>query len=271
MSAPPGPPPGHPADGPPPPVRSFPPRRGRLTPTQRGALERLWPRYGIDLDGRPLDLAERFGAGCPVVLEIGSGMGEATAALAAAQPGLGVLAVDVHAPGLGQLLRAVERAALTNVRVARGDAVELLRDMIAPGALAGVRLFFPDPWPKTRHHKRRLVQPGFAALVADRVAPGGFVHCATDWPPYAAQMLAVLSGEPRLRNDHPGVAPRPRDRPMTRYERLGLAAGRPAVDLCFTRTADAPGLACSKPSRSVVEPSGVTTEGIPSCIHAPPG
>ncbi len=238
MSAPPAPRPGTVL---PPPVRSFHPRRGRLTPTQRDALERLWPRYGIDVDCRPLDLAARFGPGVPVVLEIGPGMGEATAALAAAQPQVGVLAVDVHTPGLGQLLHYVERDRLPNVRVARGDAVEVLRDMLGPGSLSGVRVFFPDPWPKTRHHKRRLVQPGFAALVAGRLAAGGFVHCATDWPPYAAQMLAVLSAQPLLRNDHPGPAPRPPDRPLTRYERVGLAQGRPVTDLCFTRLAPSPG------------------------------
>ncbi|MFJ6211728.1 tRNA (guanosine(46)-N7)-methyltransferase TrmB [Streptomyces sp. NPDC092296] len=230
-------------------IRSFHPRRGRLSGTQGDALERLWPRYGTAVDGAPLDLAELFGrSGLPVVLEIGFGMGETTAAMAAADPVTGILAVDVHTPGHAGLLSRIERDGLANVRLAAGDAVVLLRDMVAPGTLAGLRVFFPDPWPKSRHHKRRLIQPEFIALAVSRLAPGATVHCATDWEPYAEQMLAVLSGSPELVNLHPegdgtvladgsrpGYAPRPAWRPVTKFERQGLAKGHVVHDLLFRR------------------------------------
>jgi tRNA (guanine-N7-)-methyltransferase len=220
---------------PPPTIRSFHPRRSRMTQRSADAIERLWPLFGIDVVDQPLDLSKTFGAGVPVVLEIGSGMGEAAAAIAAADPNAGVLAIDVHTPGLGSLLARVEDAGLTNVRVAQGDAVDLLRDMLAPGSLSGVRIFFPDPWPKARHHKRRLVQPRFIELLVSRVAVGGFVHCATDWADYGQQMLTVLSAEPALVNCHEGFAPRPMSRPYTRFERAGLAKGHQVVDLMFRR------------------------------------
>lgn len=230
-------------------IRSFHPRRGRMSATQGDALERLWAAYGTPIDGTPLDLAALFGRpGLPVVLEIGFGMGEATAAMAAADPGTGVLAVDVHTPGHGNLLTAVERDGLENVRLAAGDAVVLLRDMLAPGVLAGLRVYFPDPWPKSKHHKRRLIQPDFVELAVSRLAPGAVVHCATDWEPYAEQMLAVLSACPELENMHPegdgtvledgsvpGYAPRPQWRPMTKFERQGLAKGHVVHDLLFRR------------------------------------
>jgi tRNA (guanine-N7-)-methyltransferase len=218
------------------PIRSFTPR-GRATPAQRQAVERLWPRWGVELDGRSrLDLGELFG-GLPVVLEIGFGMGEATAEMAEADPHTGILAVDVHTPGQGALLRQVERRGLSNVRVADGDALILLRDMLAPAALAGIRIFFPDPWPKKRHHKRRLVQPAFVELAASRLAPGAPLHCATDWEPYAEQMLEVLSASPSLANAAPGggYAPRPAARPLTRFERQGLAKGHVVRDVIFRR------------------------------------
>ena len=186
------------------------------------------------VDGHPLDLATTFG-GRPVVLEIGFGMGEATAAMAAAAPGAGILAVDVHTPGQGNLLRLMERDGLTNIRVADGDAVVLLRDMLPPASLAGLRVFFPDPWPKTRHHKRRLIQPDFVRLAVSRLAPGALVHCATDWEPYAQQILGVLTASPDLVNLHPGYAPRPDSRPLTKFERQGLAVGHVVRDLLFRR------------------------------------
>nr|WP_234347779.1 tRNA (guanosine(46)-N7)-methyltransferase TrmB [Streptomyces specialis] len=216
-------------------IRSFQPRRSRVTSAQRDALLRLWSRWGLEIDGRErLDLGALFD-GLPVVLEIGFGMGEATAEMAAADPGTGILATDVHTPGQGNLLRLAEQRGLTNVRVANGDAVILLREMIAPGALAGVRVFFPDPWPKKRHHKRRLVQPEFVELVASRLAPGGFLHCATDWEPYAEWMLEVLSAGSSFTNtaDGGGFARRPADRPLTRFERQGLAKGHVVRDLVF--------------------------------------
>jgi len=220
-------------------VRSYHPRRGRMTDSQHAAIERLWPAFGTRIDGSPLDLASFFGAGRPVVLEIGFGMGDATAAMAEADPDTGILAVDVHTPGHGNLLRLIAERGLDNVRLAQGDAVILLRDMLAPGTLAGLRAYFPDPWPKKRHHKRRLIQPDFVRLAVSRLAPGALVHLATDWEPYAEQMLEVLSAEPELENVYAGAdggwAPRPQWRPMTKFERQGLERGHVVRDLIFRR------------------------------------
>jgi tRNA (guanine-N7-)-methyltransferase len=212
-------------------VRTYKRRAGRVTSGQADALTRLWPRYGVEVDGTRLDLAELFGRVAPVVLEIGFGMGEATAAMAAAQPERDLLAVDVHTPGQGALLRLVEQRALTNVRVGDGDAIVLLRDMLAPASLSEVRLFFPDPWPKRRHEKRRLVSAAFADLVADGLHAGGRLHVATDWPAYAAHARRVLAAHPLLEVDD-GVPWRPR----TRFEEQGSAAGRPSYDVIATRT-----------------------------------
>ncbi|MFD5818854.1 tRNA (guanosine(46)-N7)-methyltransferase TrmB [Streptomyces sp. NPDC127038] len=219
-------------------IRSFQPRRSRVTTGQADALQRLWSRWGLDIDGRgTLDLAELFGADLPVVLEIGFGMGEATALMAAEDPATGILAVDVHTPGQGNLLSLAERSGLTNVRVANGDAIILLREMLAPDSLNGLRVFFPDPWPKKRHHKRRLIQPEFLDLAATRLAPGALVHCATDWEPYAEQMLEVLTAHPGFENTVPdgGFAPRPEFRPLTRFEGQGLDKGHVVNDLLFRR------------------------------------
>ncbi|MDT0440448.1 MULTISPECIES: tRNA (guanosine(46)-N7)-methyltransferase TrmB [Streptomyces] len=219
-------------------IRSFQPRRSRVTSGQADALQRLWPAWGLDIDGRGVvDLAELFGNARPVVLEIGFGMGEATARMAAADPGTNILAVDVHTPGQGHLLHLAERDGLTNVRVGNGDAIILLREMLAPDSLEGLRVYFPDPWPKKRHHKRRLIQPEFLDLVATRVRPGGTVHCATDWEPYAEQMLDVLSAHPDFENTVPGggFAPRPGFRPLTRFEGQGLEKGHVVNDLLFRR------------------------------------
>jgi tRNA (guanine-N7-)-methyltransferase len=212
-----------------PPVRSFKRRASRVTSTQRAALASHWQRLGLDVDGAPLDLPALFGRTSPVVLEIGFGMGEATVLMAAAQPAVDLLAVDVHTPGHGNLLRLVHEAGLTNVRVADGDATVLLRESLPPGSLAAVRIFYPDPWPKARHVKRRLVDAGFAALVADRLADGGILHIATDIPAYAEQAASVLAAEPRL------AATDPPWRPTTRFERRGVDAGRPATDLAARR------------------------------------
>lgn len=222
-------------------IRSFQPRRSRVTHGQRNALERLWPKWGVEVDGlSKLDLGALFDTlppGAPVVCEIGFGMGEATAKMAAADPATGILAVDVHTPGQGNLLRLAERNRLTNVRVANGDAVILLREMLEPDTLSGLRIFFPDPWPKKRHHKRRIVQPEFLDLAAGPLAPGATVHLATDWEPYAEQMLAVLADHPAFENTQPdgGFAPRPEVRPMTRFEKQGLHKGHVVRDLVFRR------------------------------------
>ncbi len=218
-------------------IRSFQPRRSRVTTGQQDALERLWPKWGLDIDGkRVLDLDQLFD-GLPVVLEIGFGMGEATAQMAADDPGTGILAVDVHTPGQGNLLGLADKAGSTNVRVANGDAVILLREMLAPASLDGLRVYFPDPWPKARHHKRRLIQPEFLDLVAPVLKPGAVIHCATDWEPYAEQMLEVLTAHPRFENTAAdgGYAPRPAFRPLTRFEGQGLDKGHVVHDLLFAR------------------------------------
>lgn len=218
------------------PVRTYKPRRGRFSAGHAAALERL-AAYTVVVDGQPLDTAAVFGRRAPLALEIGSGMGEATAAWAADRPDLDVLAVEVHTPGLGALLRRVEDAGLTNVRVAEGDALVVLRDMLGPESLAEVRALFPDPWPKSRHAKRRLVTAAFADLVADRLGAGGVLHVATDWPPYAEQVVAVLSGHPAYRT----VVGERRGRPVTRFEQQGLDAGRAPTDVVATRREGRPG------------------------------
>jgi tRNA (guanine-N7-)-methyltransferase len=218
-------------------IRSFQPRRSRVTAGQEDALQRLWPLWGLDIDGhRVLDLEEMFG-GLPVVLEIGFGMGEATAQMAADDPGTGILAVDVHTPGQGNLLALAERNGLSNIRVANGDAIILLREMLPPRSLSGMRVYFPDPWPKKRHHKRRLIQPESLTLAARPLAPGAILHCATDWEPYAEQMLEVLSAHPDFENtqEDGGFAPRPAFRPLTRFEGQGLDKGHKVRDLLFRR------------------------------------
>ena len=212
-------------------IRTYHPRRGRVTPTQAEALRTLLPRYAVP-EGR-LDTATLFG-GRPVVLEIGFGLGHATVEMALADPGTGIVAADVHTPGVGRLLNEIEQHGLDNVRVLHGDAVELLRERVDEGALAGVRAFFPDPWPKARHHKRRLVRPDLVALIASRLAPGGALHVATDWEPYAESMLEVLGAEPLLRNAYDGWAPR-LERPLTKFERQGVEKGHEVRDLVFVR------------------------------------
>ncbi|MFB6713487.1 MULTISPECIES: tRNA (guanosine(46)-N7)-methyltransferase TrmB [unclassified Streptomyces] len=218
-------------------IRSFQPRRSRVTPGQEDALLRLWPKWGLDIDGqRVLDLPELFD-GLPAVLEIGFGMGEATAQMAADDPGTGILAVDVHTPGQGNLLGLADRNGLTNIRVANGDAIILLREMLKPESLDGLRVYFPDPWPKKRHHKRRLIQPEFLDLAAQRLKTGAVIHCATDWEPYAEQMLEVLTAHPLFENTQAdgGYAPRPAFRPLTRFEGQGLDKGHVVHDLLFAR------------------------------------
>lgn len=216
-------------------LRSFVLRQGRFSPAQARALELLLPRWGIPYAPAPLDLASAFGRDAPVVLEIGFGMGETTARIAAALPETGFLGIEVHLPGVGALLKRVDETGLTNIRVIRHDAVEVVRDMIAPDTLAGIHVFFPDPWPKKRHHKRRLIQPAFVALLASRLKPGGYLHLATDWEEYAQQMLEVLGAEPLLANTADGFAPRPAYRPQTKFETRGLKLGHGVWDVVFRR------------------------------------
>ena len=227
-----------PADGSPRhrPVRSYVLRAGRMGSGQQRALADLGPDFLIPLRPEPLQPAAVFGRQAPLVLEIGFGMGGATAAIAAARPQDDFLGVEVHEPGVGALLKRIGEQGLTNLRIVRHDAVEVLQQMIAPGTLAAVHVFFPDPWPKKRHHKRRLIQPPLVALIASRLAPGGVLHCATDWEPYAEQMLQVLSQEPLLRNTAAGYAARPDYRPLTKFEARGLRLGHPVRDLVFNRT-----------------------------------
>ena len=217
------------------PIRSFVLRAGRLGSGQARALGELGPRFVLPFQEHPLDFAACFGRRAPVVLEIGFGMGDATAAIAAAAPDVDFLGVEVHPPGVGALLQRIGERGLTNIRIVRHDAVEVLTAMIPPASLTAIHVFFPDPWHKKRHHKRRLIQHPFAALLATRLAPGGTLHCATDWEPYAEQMLDVLSAEPLLVNTAAGYAPRPAQRPLTKFEARGLGLGHGVRDLVFRR------------------------------------
>ncbi len=219
------------------PIRSFVLRQGRITAGQQRALETLWPRYGLEPERGLLDLDTLFGRHAPVTLEIGFGMGESLAAMAASAPEQDFIGVEVHRPGVGSLLHRVEEAGLTNVRAFCADAVEVLTRCLPDGSLARVCLFFPDPWHKKRHNKRRLVQPSFVELVRRKLMPGGVFHLATDWEDYAAQMLAVLSAAPGFDNAAgPGrYAPDRGDRPSSKFERRGERLGHGVWDLRFVR------------------------------------
>jgi tRNA (guanine-N7-)-methyltransferase len=218
-------------------IRSYVKRGGRTTEAQARALETLGPRFLLPFRQEPLDYAAVFGRTAPVVLEIGFGMGEASAHIAGVLPDHDFIGCEVHEPGVGALLKRIGEQGLTNMRLIQHDAVEVLEHMIPPASLAGVHIFFPDPWHKKRHHKRRLIQPPFVARLVTRLAPGGYLHCATDWEPYAQQMLEVLSAEPALRNsvEAGGYAPRPAYRPLTKFENRGLRLGHGVWDLVFIR------------------------------------
>jgi len=219
-------------------IRSFVHRRGHLTPSQRLAWHTGMPRWGLPWQAQALDFTQTFHRQAPVVLEIGFGMGESTAQIAAAAPELDFLGVEVYTAGCGALLRRIEEQQLTNLRVIQHDAMDVVRDMIAPNSLARIQIFFPDPWPKARHHKRRLIRPDFVALMASRLQPSGVLHCATDWAPYAAVMREVLSAEPRLNNQSyrpDGLCERPDYRPQTRFEARGLRLGHGVFDLLYER------------------------------------
>jgi tRNA (guanine-N7-)-methyltransferase len=217
-------------------IRSFVVRAGRMGPGQARALAGLGPRFVLPYVPELADFAASFGREAPRVLEIGFGMGGATAAIAQALPAIDFIGVEVHPPGVGALLKRIGELELTNLRLIQHDAIEVLQHMIAPASLSGVQVFFPDPWHKKRHHKRRLIQPEFVALLANRLAPGGYLHCATDWQPYAQQMLEVLSADPALRNTAEGYAPRPAYRPLTKFEDRGLKLGHGVWDLIFVRS-----------------------------------
>ena len=218
-----------------PPIRSFVLRAGRMGSGQERALAELGPRFVLPFAAQAMDWDAAFGRHAPRVLEIGFGMGDATATVAAAQPGTDFIGIEVHVAGVGALLKRIGELALSNLRIVQHDAVPVLRQMMAPASLAGVHLWFPDPWHKKRHHKRRLIQPAFVADLVTRISPGGYLHCATDWQPYADQMLEVLVAEPGLVNTAAGFAPRPAWRPLTKFENRGLGLGHGVWDLLFSR------------------------------------
>ena len=216
-------------------IRSYVLRQGRVSDAQRRAVDELLPRFGVPYQREPLDLDRLFGRRAPRILEIGFGMGETTAAIAQSHPENDYLGIEVHTPGVGALLKRIAELGLANLRIVQHDAVEVLEHMLAPASLDGVHLFFPDPWPKKRHHKRRLVQPAFAALLASRMKPGAYLHAATDWEDYAVQMLEVLHAEPALANTAAGFAERPSTRPETKFEQRGLKLGHRVWDLVFRK------------------------------------
>ncbi len=217
------------------PIRSFVLRQGRMSAAQQRALDTLLPRFGLPFEPRAIDFDRVFARAAPRVLEIGCGMGETTARIAQATPGVDYVGVEVHAPGVGSLLKQVDEHALANLRVIRHDAVEVVASMIPSHSLAGIHVFFPDPWPKKRHHKRRLLAPSFVHELALRLAAGGYLHVATDWEEYAQAILATLAAEPLLENTAPGFAPRPDYRPLTKFEARGLKLGHGVWDVVFRR------------------------------------
>ena len=216
-------------------IRSFVNRRSHITQGQQEALDAFLTKWSLAYRPSLLNLTETFEREAPTILEIGFGMGETTEKIALARPSDNFLGVEVFNAGVGALLKRIEASNLNNIRIIQHDAVEVLRDMLAPQSLAGVHIYFPDPWPKTRHHKRRLIQPPLVELLASRMAPGAYIHCATDWQHYAEQMLAVLSAETNLQNTCEGFAPRPDFRPLTKFENRGLRLGHGVWDVIFKK------------------------------------
>ncbi len=216
-------------------IRSFVTRAGRLSTAQAKAIETLGPKFCIPYEKAPYDFSQAFGRTAPTILEIGFGMGDTTAKIAAGMPEKDFIGVEVHTPGVGSLLKLIGEQQLSNLRILQHDAFEVVTHMIKPDSLAGVHVFFPDPWHKARHNKRRLIQPAFVQLLVSRLAPGGYIHCATDWEDYAEQMLQVLGDEPALKNTAEGYAPRPEYRPVTKFENRGLKLGHGVWDLVFTK------------------------------------
>ena len=218
-------------------IKSFVRRAGRTTAAQARAFEHLGPQLLLPYRESTLEPVAVFGRSAPLILEIGFGMGEATAHIASVRPQDNFLCCEVHEAGVGALLKRIAEQGQTNIRIVQHDAVEVLEHMIAPGSLAGVHIFFPDPWHKKKHNKRRLIQPALVARLASRLAPGGYLHCATDWQPYAEQIVQVLSAEPLLTNTVPDYAPQPAYRPLTKFENRGLKLGHGVWDLIFLRRA----------------------------------
>ena len=216
-------------------IRSFVLRQGRVSNAQRRAHDTLLPVFGVPYTQTPLDLNTVFGRQAPKILEIGFGMGETTALIARSHPENDYLAIEVHTPGVGGLLKLISENGLRNIRIVQHDATEVLQHMLPPGSLNGVHIFFPDPWPKKRHQKRRLVQPPLIALLASRMASGAYLHLATDWEEYAYQMLQVLGAEPLLANTVEGFSARPESRPQTKFETRGLRLGHKVCDLVFRK------------------------------------
>jgi tRNA (guanine-N7-)-methyltransferase len=216
-------------------IRSFVTRAGRLSTAQAKAIETLGPRFCIPYVKQVFDFDQAFERAAPTILEIGFGMGDTTAKIAAGIPEKNFVGVEVHNPGVGSLLKLIGEQNLGNLRILQHDAVEVIKHMVAPASLAGVHVFFPDPWHKARHNKRRLIQSPFVSLLASRIAPGGYLHCATDWQEYAEQMLQVLSDEPALQNTAADYAPRPAYRPVTKFENRGLRLGHGVWDLVFIK------------------------------------
>lgn len=216
-------------------IRSYVLRQGRVSNAQQRCYDSLMPQYGIPYSSQTLALDAAFGRSVPTILEIGFGMGETTATIALTHPQNNYLAIEVHTPGVGSLLKQIEEKKLSNIRIIQHDAVEVLRDMLADHALDGAHVFFPDPWHKSRHNKRRLIQAQFVALLVKKLKPGAYLHVATDWQDYAEQVLAVLSAEPMLQNTAESYAPRPDYRPFTKFEQRGLKLGHGVWDLVFRR------------------------------------
>jgi tRNA (guanine-N7-)-methyltransferase len=217
------------------PIRSYVLRQGRVSNAQRRAHDTLLPRLGIPYADAPLNLDAVFARTAPRILEIGCGMGETTVAIAAAHPQQDYIGIEVHTPGVGSLLKQIDELNLSNVRVIQHDAVAVMEMMIAPASLDGLHIYFPDPWPKKRQQKRRLIQPAFIALAASRLKPGAYLHAATDWQEYAEQILAVLSAEPALANTAAAYAERPAYRPQTKFETRGLKLGHGVWDIVFRK------------------------------------
>jgi tRNA (guanine-N7-)-methyltransferase len=216
-------------------IRSFVLRQGRVSVAQQRSIDTLLPQFGIAYTARPLNLEEAFGRVAPKILEIGFGMGDSTATIALARPDNDYLGLEVHTPGVGNLLKVMGEQDIRNIRIMQHDAVEVLRDMIAEASLDGVHIFFPDPWHKARHNKRRLIQSPFIAQLVQKIKPGGYIHVATDWQDYAEQVLRVFQAEPLLKNTATDYAPRPDYRPLTKFEKRGLNLGHGVWDLVFRR------------------------------------
>ncbi len=217
-------------------IRSYVLRQGRVSPAQQRACDALLPRHGIAYAKSPLDLAQAFGREAPKILEIGFGMGESTALIAQAHPENDYLALEVHTPGVGNLLKLIAAQQLSNIRIIQHDAVEVLRDMLGDATLDGVHIFFPDPWHKARHNKRRLIQAPFIAQLVSKLKTGGYIHAATDWQDYAEQILSVLAAEPSLQNTAETYAARPAYRPLTKFEQRGIKLGHGVWDVVFTKS-----------------------------------